>query len=104
MEVEPPCTQETLASSTRVLSGLPSGVAQVVCICASISRQHIENDLFPLCISYLLLTSPTLRERNYMLPIESDLVDFNRDPICTHSTRVHHGLDLSGHASHVHKP
>ena len=33
-----------------------------------------------------------------------DLVDFNRDPICTHSTRVHHGLDLSGHASHVHKP
>lgn len=69
MEVEPPCTQETLASSTRVLSGLPSGVAQVVCICASISRQHIENDLFSLCISYLLLTSPTLRERNYMLPI-----------------------------------
>ena len=69
MEVELPCTQETLASSTRVLSGLPSGVAQVVCICASISQQHIENELFSLCISYLLLTSPTLCERNYMLPI-----------------------------------
>ena len=69
MEVEPPCTQETLASSTRVLAGLPSGVAHVLGICASISREHIENELFPLCISYLLLTSPTLRERKYMLPI-----------------------------------
>ena len=69
MEVEPPCTQETLASSTRGLSGLPSGVAQVDCICASISRQHIENELFSLCVSHLLLTSPTLRERNYVLPI-----------------------------------
>jgi len=69
MEVEPPCTQETLASSTRVLSGSPSGVAHELCICASISREHIENELFSLCISYLLFTSPTLRERNYMLPI-----------------------------------
>ena len=33
-----------------------------------------------------------------------DRADFNHDPICTHSTRVHHGLDLSGHASYVHKP
>ena len=69
MEVEPPCTQETLASSTRVLSGSPSGVAHELCICASISREHIENELFSLCVSYLLLTSPTLRERNYVLPI-----------------------------------
>ena len=60
MEVEPPCTQETLASSTRVLSGLPSGVAQVVCICASISRQHIENELFSLWISTVIQSVPTL--------------------------------------------
>ena len=104
MEVEPPCTQETLASSTRVLAGLPSGVAHVLGICASISREHIENELFsPMYKLFIAHLTYFAREKVYVAD-SCDRADFNRDPICTHSTRVHHGLGPSGHASCVHKP
>jgi hypothetical protein len=33
-----------------------------------------------------------------------DRADFNHDSICTHSTRVHHGLSPSDDACCVHKP
>ncbi len=56
--------------------------------------------MYKLLIAHL----PYFARKKLYVADSCDLANFNRDPICTRSTRVHHALGLSGHASHVHKP
>ena len=53
--------------------------------------------MYKLLIAHL----PYFARKKLYVADSCDLANFNRDPICTRSTRVHHALGLSGHASHV---